>query len=551
MQEERVDTARHSAYLNAYALLERVQGEDYLDAAQELPIAISRAEAAGWQDVRFVLHTAETVHRMARAEHPEGSLQAVAQLMRRAESLQAPAYLAIALGLGALAAGADDPAQLLSGAARAVALLDDDSLPPMARCLAYVVVAGAFNALSLWELVDELYDQALLLTPASDLALQTEAVAVNRALIRLEWALALLENGELEAASEQFDQVLVAAEMALTLKLRPLWRSDVLACCDAARLLRSTSTAVVAKMLPGILASVRRYHGRLVEGGDLETVALLDAAIALTHFRLGNLTAARRIADRLRPPQSFASGARTFPLWVKATVLGADLPPDVAAAQGGYADMVSRMRWESRSAILAAARAQISVERRKTDHDRLHQAAHTDPLTGLKNRAVFDRWLRDGGGPAGGQTALMLIDLNDFKRINDTYGHHCGDAVLRRIGKLLRESTRTDDLAIRQGGDEFALIMSQEQIDEQAVVRRARSLDAAIRAEPWSEIADGLAVATSIGVGCTTVDTQQFDADGVLRDAHLLYTATDAALYESKRTGEPMAAVMPQPVTPI
>ena len=551
MQHEPIDPARHSAYLNAYALLERVQGEEYLDAAQELPIAISRAEAADWQDVRFVLHTAETVHLMARAEHPDDPRQAVAQLTWRAESMQAPAYLAIALGLGAIVAGPDDPGKLLADAARAVALLDDDSLPPMARCLAYVVVAGGFNTLSLWELVDELYDRALELTPASDLALQTEAIAVNRALIRLEWALALLENGELEAASEQFDQVLVAAEMALTLKLRPLWRTDVLACCDAARLLRSTSTTVVAKILPGILASVRGYHAQLVEGGDLETVPLLDAAIALTHYRLGDLKAAQRLALRLRPPTSIASGARTFPMWVKATVLGADLPTDVAAAQGGYAQLVSRMRWESRSAILAAARAQVSVERRKADHDRLHQAVHTDPLTGLQNRAVFDRWLRDGGGQVSGQTALMLIDLNDFKRINDTYGHHCGDAVLRRIGKLIRDSSRADDLAIRQGGDEFALVMTQEHIDEQTVVRRARSLEAAIRAESWSEIAEGLTVGTSIGVGCTTVDRQQFDADGVLRDAHLLYTATDAALYESKRSGEPMAAVMPQRVTPL
>ena len=542
MQHEPTDTGRHVAYLHAYELLERVQGEDFQAAADELLAAAERADRNGWLDVRFMVQVADTVHRMARADRPQQAVEMVDGLVRRAEAMKASAYLAIGLGLRALAAGADDTAALLADATRAVALLDDELLPPMARCLAYVVTAGAFNVLGLWELVDELYDQALLLSPACDLALQTEAVAVNRVLIRLEWALALVENGEADAAEAQLGQVRQAAEVALTKQLRRLWRCNVLACCDTARLLGARTPTDLAAIFPDLLSSVRRYHDELVNGGDLETVTLLDAAIALSHSRLGSRTTANELAAQLRPPQSFASGARTFPLWVKAFVLASEESDEVAAAQREYAQQVSRMRWESRSAILAAARAQIAVERRQTDHERLHQAVLTDPLTGLQNRAVFDRWLREAGSHRVGPTALLLIDLNHFKQINDTYGHQCGDDVLRRIGRLIRESSRADDLAIRQGGDEFALVMQQEALDEAIALKRAETLAAAIRNDAWHEIADGLAVTCSIGVGFATVDPSSLDVDGTLRDAHRLYTATDAALYESKRTGRPMSA---------
>ena len=539
MRTDGIDAARRDAYIQAYVLFERVQGEDHVAAVSELISAAEFADQAGWPEVRFVLDAARVVHDMARAPQAESTSASVTALVRSAEELKDASALAVAIGLRAFrAAISGDTAALLSDASRAVALLDDDALPPTSRCLGYVIAAGAFNTLSLWELVDELYQRALQLDGAAA-AQQTDAVAVNRVLIRLEWALTLLENGDDDAAEYQFAQVLAAAPTALDRPLRPLWRSNVLASRDIVRLLSPASRAADdSESVPAIEASVTPYRTVMRDGGDLETLPLLEAALALAYWRDGDQDAARAASERAMSPRSFAAGARSFPYWARAQLAEAG-EAGVMAAQHEYARLVSRMRWQSRAAVLAAARAQISVERRKADHDRLHHAVQTDPLTGLRNRRVFDLWLQEGGADFGGLTALLLIDLDGFKSINDTFGHHCGDEVLRRVGRLMRELSRADDLAIRHGGDEFALILREDHLVEEAAVARAQRLAQAVAAEPWNALYDGLSVSVSIGVACAVVrlDGPDYQTGVGLLDAEQLYLAADAALYESKRSG--------------
>jgi diguanylate cyclase (GGDEF)-like protein len=316
--------------------------------------------------------------------------------------------------------------------------------------------------------------------------------------------------------------------------LLPLWRANVLACCDIVGLLSST----VSVELAAVQSSIEHYRTVLEDGADIEALPLLDAALALAYERAGDRAAALAASGRSLAPRSFAAGARSFPHWVRAQLAVAGLDDHVIAVQREYAQLVSQMRWQSREAVLAAARAQISVERRKADHDRLHHAVQTDPLTGLRNRRVFDLWLQDGRVQAGGRTALMLLDLDGFKAINDTFGHRCGDEVLRRVGRLMRELSRAGDLAIRHGGDEFALILREEQLVEEAVAARADRLAAAIAAEPWDSLYEGLAVSVSIGLACGTIRADaSVHADGELLDAEQLYLAADSALYESKRGG--------------
>ncbi|MDR1360289.1 MAG: GGDEF domain-containing protein, partial [Deltaproteobacteria bacterium] len=84
-----------------------------------------------------------------------------------------------------------------------------------------------------------------------------------------------------------------------------------------------------------------------------------------------------------------------------------------------------------------------------------------DVLTGLANRRLFDRRLEaevERAVRSQNELCLMLLDLDNFKRINDTYGHPCGDGVLRRLGTVMTQSVRAYDLAARIGGEEFALI---------------------------------------------------------------------------------------------
>jgi diguanylate cyclase len=137
---------------------------------------------------------------------------------------------------------------------------------------------------------------------------------------------------------------------------------------------------------------------------------------------------------------------------------------------------------------------------------------HTDALTGLGNRRGFDAWLQGASRFPLQGTALLLVDLDGFKQINDTYGHECGDQVLRRIGELMRATIRADDVAIRHGGDEFAVLLSDEHLTTDAAWQRAQELRAAILEDPWSGVAPGLTVSVTIGIAVSP--TPGGDRDG-------------------------------------
>ena len=107
-------------------------------------------------------------------------------------------------------------------------LVDDSSLPALDRCTTVVVIAAAYNALSLWELADELFDRASALAPACEEPLQSRPCAVNRVLVRMEWATALFELGQERAALDQLHRAAAAVITALRVDLPPrLWRLDV------------------------------------------------------------------------------------------------------------------------------------------------------------------------------------------------------------------------------------------------------------------------------------------------------------------------------------
>ena len=129
--------------------------------------------------------------------------------------------------------------------------------------------------------------------------------------------------------------------------------------------------------------------------------------------------------------------------------------------------------------------------------------------------------------------ALVLIDLDDFKVINDTHGHGCGDEVLRRIGRALGGCVRPGDLAVRHGGDEFAVLLQDPGLTVAAAHERARELREVVHAQPWHELAPGLGVTVSLGVAVAAprVGVAEAPAD----DAGRLYAAADQALYTAKR----------------
>jgi diguanylate cyclase (GGDEF)-like protein len=118
----------------------------------------------------------------------------------------------------------------------------------------------------------------------------------------------------------------------------------------------------------------------------------------------------------------------------------------------------------------------------------------------------------------------MMLDVDHFKAVNDTYGHDIGDEVLRRIGAVLAAQVRSVDLAARLGGDEFVIIMIQDA--EALGEARAEAIIAAVQGYPWEFVAPGLTISVSLGLHC-----------GQVGELARLSAEADRQLYVAKRGG--------------
>lgn len=167
------------------------------------------------------------------------------------------------------------------------------------------------------------------------------------------------------------------------------------------------------------------------------------------------------------------------------------------------------------------------TEQRRLADELTHRAFH-DPLTGLPNRELFSIEARKAlhrSDRAGTVTGVLFLDLDDFKQVNDEYGHLAGDTMLREVANRLTRAVRKDDVTARLGGDEFAVLVphaeSVEQI-ESVAERVVRAL-----AAPMKIGSDLVGVSGSLGVA-STADSEP---NALLNDA-------DRALYQAKRDGK-------------
>jgi len=163
------------------------------------------------------------------------------------------------------------------------------------------------------------------------------------------------------------------------------------------------------------------------------------------------------------------------------------------------------------------------------DQKRLSYLARYDPLTGLINRTLFADRLQSAVARArrdGGLVALMFLDMDDFKTVNDRYGHAVGDALLRQVAERLVGSVRESDTVARLGGDEFTVILEGGHRVEDAG-RVATKILAAL-AQPYRLGQREIVVTSSIGIATYPIDGD--DADSLLRDA-------DVAMYSAKAAG--------------
>ncbi|MDF3070766.1 MAG: hypothetical protein K0R38_6367 [Polyangiaceae bacterium] len=162
-------------------------------------------------------------------------------------------------------------------------------------------------------------------------------------------------------------------------------------------------------------------------------------------------------------------------------------------------------------------------------YEEVYQLAITDNLTQLNNRRELDKELSAECGRVrrhGRHLSLMLLDIDFFKRVNDTHGHPAGDAVLAQLGALLRERVREQDVAARIGGEELAVLMPET--DLRGAIALAEDVRVAI-ARMVIDLADG-PIGVTVSIGCAEYGPQ--DADPAA-----FFARCDEKLYAAKSAG--------------
>jgi len=283
----------------------------------------------------------------------------------------------------------------------------------------------------------------------------------------------------------------------------------------------------------------QRSAGRLLEWlsplHEPMAVQTPQAALSLLaekEFDLLVVSLALTDADALRLCSQVRSIDRTRHLPIILLVEPGEEPRLLRALDMGVNDYV--MRPIDRNEILARVRTQVK-RKRYSDHlrNRLEEsieAAMIDPLTGLHNRRYMESHLATLVADAlhtSRSLSVLLADIDHFKRVNDTYGHDVGDAVLKEFSTRFRRNTRGIDLACRFGGEEFLVIMPDTSMSRAYQV--GERLRVAIAADPF-QVRPDLGIHLTASVGIATLECPEDTPETVFRRA-------DNALFAAKRRG--------------
>jgi two-component system, cell cycle response regulator len=262
-------------------------------------------------------------------------------------------------------------------------------------------------------------------------------------------------------------------------------------------------------------------------GADAQTLLDSDTELIIVSLSMPSCDPLR-VVSQCRANEAF----RQLPILLIAE------DTDLVRVAKGLVDLGANdylMRPVDRNELVARTGTQI---RRKRLQDRLQQnyqhglsLALTDPLTGLYARRYGEAHLDeliDRVNQDGASAAVMLFDIDHFKRVNDTHGHDAGDDVLRELAARTKHSVRSVDLAARWGGEEFVVVMPETDLANAAAV--AERLRLAVANEPFTVKATGAKLGVTISIGVAAAIAGGDHRDRLLKRA-------DDALYSAKSAG--------------
>lgn len=206
----------------------------------------------------------------------------------------------------------------------------------------------------------------------------------------------------------------------------------------------------------------------------------------------------------------------------------------IASFREGVADFLPKSEAIVASTLLRRIETAVEVERRRRAERRgavrrrkeLLKLAETDPLTGLANRRAADRWFAGQRWRKDRRRlcACAMIDIDNFKSINDTLGHPTGDRVLRSVAEAVSSALRPGDVAVRWGGEEF-LVISPAPENGSDAWRWAEALRRTVRER--CAAAAGVAIPVTVSIGLATLPTAELTIDAVTLADHALYLAKE------------------------
>jgi diguanylate cyclase (GGDEF)-like protein len=475
--------------------------------AEEIADFVREADRHGWPEVARACLLLEVIR--SDREPTEVHIAAIERLLDRATDNGDAAAVALALARRSeVLTKSGDPAQFVAAnadLARATVLLEGAAGSARMRARAHVNCGIVYGQRHLWELEDEHYLAAEAALAGQGLEGIGLVILYNRAEVQLEWACALRELGKTEEADQRVRVAIDALREANVDGMPESWRQEL---------------RIFALLLHAIApsAGVPTVDELVAEGHNAGMLHLAKALTASDRARA--LIEAELALELINPAES--RHVHALALGVAAEIEAANAGFETAGLR--YARHLANLRWDARVSSLASMQSLLQVERLRSEHDLLTQHAYLDDLTRLGNRRALYRHV-DGLVARGvGTVAIVVLDIDHFKAVNDTYGHAVGDETLARLASLLRSAVRSVDLAVRIGGDEFMLVLASAK--PAASRRRAEAILASVEAAPWDEVSDGLEVTASAGLACG--------------DPHQLTTiilAADDALYRSKAAG--------------